>query len=322
MADHLPLTALKVFEATARHLNFSKAAEELHVTPGAVSQQIKSLEDWLGVKLLHRFHRRLELTDAGRAGVPALAASLEGMAESVRRIRAGTEVRRLRVWAPPSFAARWLIPRLGDFHAKHPDIELSISASVDMIGTGHNAEALTAERFYQREIDIGIFFGQVAIAECQQETLFTATLSPLCSPDLVHDSQHPLRSPVDLVHHRLIHDDTAYADRVDWKGWLEDAGIEGVDVRLGLHFNQVTLALKAATQGFGVVLAIRQLADIDIACGRLVIPFGPEVPLANPYSAICLDEYAQHPVFRCFLDWLQSVKVETLASLPGAIDAA
>ena len=304
MAEYLPLTALKVFEATARHGSFSKAADELHVTPGAVSQQIKSLEDLLDVKLFHRLHRRLELTDEARAGLPQLADGFASIADGVKAIRAGGEQPILRVWAPPSFAARWLVPRLKDFMPRHPEIEMSVSASVDMIGSGHSVEMFPADRFYRQDIDIGIFFGRGEFADYRADRLFSASVAPLCSPALVEAGEHPLRRPSDLKHHRLIHDDTAYDGRLDWEGWLREAGVDGIDARHGLRFNQVTLGLKAATDGQGVALGIRELAQYDIDNGRLVMPFGPAIPMPHAYYVISLADHAEKPKIRAFRDWV------------------
>ncbi len=305
MADYLPLTALKVFEATARHCSFVRAARELHVTPGAVSQQIKSLEDLLGVKLFHRLHRRLELTDAARQALPKLSEGFASISDAVKLIRSGEEQSMLRIWAPPSFASRWLVPRLKDFTAAYPEIELSVSASIEMIGSGHSVEMMPADRFYQKDIDMGIFFGRGDDFDDYQANLLMGTnIVPLCSPALLEDAEHPLKSPDDLRFHRLIHDDTAYEGRLDWEGWLREARVEGVDADHGLRFNQVTLALKAATDGQGVVLGIQELAQNDIDDGRLVIPFGPSIPMPYDYYVISLADNAQRPYIKAFRDWV------------------
>lgn len=304
MSDHLPLTALKVFEATARHCSFVRAANELHVTPGAVSQQIKSLEDLLQVKLFHRLHRRLELTEAAREALPKLSEGFACITEAVKLIRNDGDHPLLRIWTPPSFAARWLVPRLKDFTTQNPDTELSLSASVDMIGSGHSVEMMPADRFYQKDIDIGIFFGQGNFDNYQANLLMRTHIVPLCSPALINDSDYPIKSPEDLRHHRLIHDDTAYEGRLDWEGWLQEAGIKGINTDHGLRFNQVTLALKAATDGQGVVLGIQELAQRDIDEGRLVIPFGPSIPMPYSYYVISLADNADRPQIRTFRHWI------------------
>lgn len=303
MPDYLPLTALKVFEATARNGSFMRAAEELHVTPGAVSQQIKALEDLLQVKLFHRLHRRLELTDAARNALPRLSEGFAAIADAVKLMRDDGEQPTLRVWAPPSFAARWLVPRLKDFTASFPEIELSLSASIEMIGSGHSVEMMPADRFYQKDIDIGIFFGQGDFDDYQADLLMNTSVVPLCSPALLEDPDHPLRSPDDLRFHRLIHDDTAYEGRLDWEGWLREVGIEGIDAGHGLRYNQVTLALKAATDGQGVALGIRELAQNDIDDGRLVIPFGPSIPMPHAYYVISLADNAGKQRIKTFRGW-------------------
>ena len=153
MADYLPLNALKAFEAAARHLSFSKAAEELHVTPAAISQQIKTLEDLLGVQLFHRLNRALALTQAGQAGLPRLSEGFMELAEGVRLIRSQSSQCSLTVWMAPSFAAKWLVPRLHRFAMTHPDIDLSISASNDLIDSAQAHSMIPADSFHRQRPD-------------------------------------------------------------------------------------------------------------------------------------------------------------------------
>lgn len=304
MAEHLPLTALKAFEATARHASFSKAADELHVTTGAVSQQIKSLEDILGVKLFHRLHRGLELTEAARAALPGLSSGFAEITSAVRQIRESSDQSGLRVWSPPSFAAKWLVPRLAEFVAAHPDIDVNLAASDAMIGSGQAVEMFPADSFYQEDIDVGIFFGSGEFADYRADHLCEVSLVPLCSPKLVRSGKHRLRRPEDLKHHRLLHDDTAYEGRPDWEAWLREAGVDGVDPQRGLRFNQVALALEAAIAGQGVVLAMYPLAQADIGAGRLVIPFEPALELDYAYYVVSLEANADKPAIRAFREWL------------------
>ena len=314
MPEHLPLTALKAFEATARHASFSKAADELHVTTGAVSQQIKSLEEILGVKLFHRLPRGLELTDAARAALPGLSSGFAEISAAVRQIRETSDTPGLRVRSAPSFAAKWLLPRLAEFVAAHPDIDVSLAASDAMIGSGQAVEMFPADSFHQENIDVGIFFGSGEFAGYRADRLFEVSLVPLCSPKLVRSGKHRLRRPQDLEQHRLLHDDTAYEGRPDWQDWLREAGVEGVDPQRGLRFNQVALALEAAIAGQGVVLAMYPLAQADIDAGRLVIPFEPAIKLDYAYYVVSLEDNADKPGIRAFRDWLLAASSATAAT--------
>ncbi len=316
MAEYLPLTALKAFEATARHASFSKAADELHVTTGAVSQQIKSLEDILGVKLFHRLHRGLELTDAAQAGLPTLSNGFAELAAAMRQIRDTSDQPSLRVWAAPSFAAKWLVPRLTDFIAAQPDIDVNLVASDAMIGSGQAVEMFPADSFYQENIDVGIFFGSGEFADYRADRLCGVSLVPLCSPKLVRSGKHRLRRPEDLKHHRLLHDDTAYEGRPDWEGWLREAGVDGIDPHRGLRFNQVSLALEAAIAGQGVALGMYPLAQADIEAGRLVVPFEPAIALDYAYYVVSLEDTADKRGIRAFREWLLDASKACIAA-PG-----
>jgi LysR family glycine cleavage system transcriptional activator len=306
MAEYLPLTALKAFEATARHGSFKKAANELHVTTGAVSQQIKTLEDILGVKLFHRLHRGLEMTEAARAGLPKLTSGFSDIAEAMQYIRYFDAQDALSVWVAPSFASKWLVPKLSHFNEQHPKIDVRISVSNAMIGRGQGGEMVPAKSFYQQDIDIGIFFGRGGFKDYRADKLFSVDLVPLCSPKLVNEGEHPLREPKDLIHHHLLHDDTAYEGRPDWAGWLRKVGIDDIDAHHGSRFNQISLALDAAVNGQGVVLGIRQIAQADIASGKLVIPFEPALKLNYSYYIVSLNDTADEPRVRAFREWVMS----------------
>lgn len=306
MADYLPLTALKAFEATARHGSFKKAAEELHVTTGAVSQQIKTLEDILGVKLFHRLHRGLEMTEAARAGLPKLTSGFGDITEAMQYIRQFDAQDALSVWVAPSFASKWLVPRLSHFNQQHPNIDVRISVSNAMIGRGLGGEMVPAKSFYQQDIDVGIFFGRGGFKDYRADKLFSVDLVPLCSPELVNSGKYPLRKPRDLVHHNLLHDDTAYEGRPDWAGWLRNAGVDTVNAHHGSRFNQISLALDAAVNGQGVVLGIRQIAQADIASGKLVIPFESPIKLDYSYYIVSLNDTAVESRISAFRDWVLS----------------
>ena len=307
MADHLPLTALRAFEAAARLSSFRLAAEELHVTPAAISQQVKTLEDLLDTRLFHRLNRGLALTEAGRAGLPALRSGFHDLADSMRRMRESDASATLNVWMAPSFAAKWLMPRLGRFVARHPGIELSVHASAELTDSSTSRVEMTVERMQTEDIDVAIRFGRGHYPYCRVEKLMSAVVLPLCSPGLVDDPDRPLREPADLAHHTLLHDDTPYEGRPDWAGWLDVAGVadvEGVDPRRGLRFNSVLLALAAAVDGRGVALSIEQLADDDLANGRLVRPFPQTLALDSAYYVISRLDAEDDPNVAAFRAWV------------------
>ena len=303
MIENLPFGALRVFESAARHLSFKRAAEELSITPAAVSQQIKMLEHQLGVKLFNRHNRGLSLTDDAKIGLPALTQGFDHLIDSVRLIRNASQGSRLTVWMAPSFAAKWFIPRLHRFSEAHADIDLNISASVGLIDSTTTKNSIPAENFRRDGVDIAIRFGKGNYPGCRVDKLFPVSAIPLCSPELMQ-GDHPLRSPEDLRFHTLLHDDTKYEGRPDWKTWLKSAKVKTVDSTRGVHFNHGNLAINAAVNGQGVVLSMKSLASGDIAAGRLVVPFDIALPLEYAYYLITLEESSDHPHTAAFRDWL------------------
>ncbi len=303
MIENLPFSALRVFESAARHLSFKRAAEELFITPAAVSQQIKTLEHQLGVKLFNRHSRGLSLTDEARAGLPGLSAGFEQLIEAVEQIRGAGGSASLTVWMAPSFAAKWLVPRLDRFYAAHPEIDLTVTASRNLIDTRAAASGIPAENFKRDNVDVAIRFGKGDYPGCRVAKLFSVTAIPLCSPRLL-EGEHPLRCPEDLRYQTLLHDDTAYEGRPDWSTWLDAAGVDDVDAKHGIHFNHVNLALTAAAEGQGVVLSIDALASDDIAAGRLVMPFDIALPLEYAYYLITREDRTDHPQTAQFRDWI------------------
>jgi LysR family glycine cleavage system transcriptional activator len=303
MIENLPFSALRVFECAARHLSFKRAAKELFITPAAVSQQIKTLEHLLGVKLFNRLNPGLSLTDEAIVGLPALTEGFENIIDSVHRMRSISEDATLTVWMAPSFAAKWLVPRLHRFSKAHPDIDLNISASRKLIDLNTTKNTIPAENFRRDNVDVAIRFGKGDYPGCRVDKLFSVSAIPLCSPELLKGN-HPLRTPEDLRFHTLLHDDTMYEGRPDWATWLKAAAVNNVDSSHGVHFNHVSLALTAAVEGQGVVLSMKALASDDIAAGRLVIPFDIGLPLEYAYYVITLKEFADHPRTAAFRDWL------------------
>jgi LysR family glycine cleavage system transcriptional activator len=310
MANRLPpLNALKAFEATARLLSVKKAAAELNVTPAAVSHQIKTLEDYLAVQLFHRRNRALELTEAARAGLPKLREGFDSLAQAVERLRVHRGGGMLMVSAAPSFAARWLMPRLHRFLEAKPDIDVRVSArlrqhTLDERRRGH-AERATLDAWLV-DSDIAILYGRGDYPDYKVDKLIQLNVTPICSPRLVTHPQHPLVRPEDLRHHLLLHDDTGdFYDRVSfWEVWLKAAGVDGVDLKRGPHFSHAVLAFEAAIEGHGVVATMPVLAESDLHAARLVTPFALRVPLPSSYYLVCRPDAAARPDVAAFRDWL------------------
>jgi LysR family glycine cleavage system transcriptional activator len=303
MIENLPFGALRVFESAARHLSFKDAAEELFITPAAVSQQMKSLEHQLGVKLFIRHNRGLSLTEEAKQGLPLLSQGFNDLIQGVELIRSAHIEPNLTIWMAPSFAAKWFVPRLNRFADKHPDIDLNISASPNLVDSSAPRKSIPVENFRRDNVDIAIRFGKGDYPGCRVDKLFSVSAIPLCSPLLMH-GDHPLRTPQDLRFHTLIHDDTLYEGRPDWPTWLKAAKVSDIDAERGLHFNHGNLAINAAVDGQGVVLSMKALASGDIAAGRLVTPFNIALPLEYAYYLITLEELTDHPHTAAFRDWL------------------
>jgi LysR family glycine cleavage system transcriptional activator len=277
-----PLNALRAFEAAARHLSFKKAARELHVTAGAVSHQVKLLEDHLGVALFRRLTRALELTAEAQAMLPKVREGLESLAEAVERLRARDELCALTVMAPPNFSARWLVPRLSRFIDTHPNLDLHVAGRASMIdGRENGAHEAPLEGAEDAPV-VQVRFGTGHYPGMRVDEVFSARYVPVCSPKLLK-GKHALKTPADLRYHTLLHDDTVMEGfRPTWADWLEKAGVEGVDPNRGTHFTDASLALEAASRGMGVVLTMGPLATTEIEAGNLVVPF--DIAAETPYA--------------------------------------
>lgn len=304
-----PLNSLKVFEATARHSSVKKAAHELSVTPAAVSHQIKALEDYLGVRLFHRRNRALELTDAARACLPKLREGFESLAQAVDQLRARKGGDMLMVSVAPSLAARWLMPRLHRFLEARPETDVRVSARLRQASEGRRrgaaAERATVDAWLA-DSDVAILYGRGDYPGFRVEKLLALNITPICSPRLLRDPEHPLLRPADLRHHLLLHDDTGdfYDGESFWEAWLRAAGVEGVDLKRGPHFSHAVLAFEAAVEGHGVVATMPVLAEADLHAARLVTPFRLRVPLVSAYYVVSRDESATRPAVAAFRKWL------------------
>ena len=297
-----PLNALKAFEAAARHASFRKAANELNVSPAAISHQIKNLEAFLGVQLFHRQSGTIRLSDAGQAALPLLRDGFGRLAEAVQQMREDDRPQALRVSAPPSLAAKWLVPRLSGYAALNPGLDIRLSATAALIDDGP-APTPANGGFREAEADLAIRFGEGDWPGCRIDKLMDVSALPLCSPRLL-EGRRPLRRPDDLRHHTLLHDDTGYAGRPEWPAWLAAAGVSGIDAARGPRFNQAALALDAAAEGQGVALTLEPLARADLEAGRLAAPFAVRLRLRPAYYLVCPEGAAEEPATAAFRRWL------------------
>jgi LysR family glycine cleavage system transcriptional activator len=287
-----PLNALRAFEAAARHLNFSRAADELSVTPGAVSQQIQNLEDYVGVSLFKRTPKGLLLTDAAQTALPALRDAFDRLAEASSLLTAAVDGRRLTLTAPPSFAAKWLVPRLGRFEAAHPQVDVWLSADMDLVD------------FAAGEVDLAIRYGAGPYPGLEAVRLMQETVIPVIAPELL--SSNPLNEPRDLARHVLLHDGSPDADDScpDWSMWLAARAVKGVDGTRGPRFNQSSLVIEAAVGGRGVALAKRTLAQDDLDAGRLVVPMQIATSVDFAYYVVHPKAKGRLPQVKAFVAWI------------------
>lgn len=288
MKRRLPsLNALKAFEASARHESFTRAAGELFVTQGAISQQVKALEDELGVKLFQREHQKLALTDAGRNYLGVVRDAFDRLATGTERLLQRQSAGLLNVSTSPNFAAKWLVHRLGRFSEAHPEIDLRISASMQHVD------------FAREEVDLAVRHGDGRWPGLHVTRLCVEELFPVCSPGLLRGSK-PLAKPADLRRHSLLHAN----DAKHWSMWLDRARVSGVDVDRGVVFSQASMAIDAAIQGQGVAMARTALAAWDLLEGRLVRPF--PLALEAPFALwiVCPKATAELPKIATFRQWL------------------
>ena len=300
-----PLNALRVFEAAARHLSFKEAANELHITQAAVSHQVKSLEEYLGVQLFRRGARGVQLTEAARVCLPKLREGFDALAAAVEMIRSrGTEAE-LVITAPPVFTARWLMPRLADFAQREPKIELRVFGSSKMVDAGAlDTSSLVGHLDLRTESsEVQIHLGAGHYAGHRADRLFEVAITAVASPQL----ESKLKRPEDLARQTLLHDDAMeiVAGGHAWQKWLEAAGVANqVDADRGPRFSTNILSLEAASQQLGVALALRPLIDADIASGRLIAPFEAEVKPNSAYYLVCPEVIADRPSVKTFRKWL------------------
>lgn len=283
----LPLNALKAFEAAARHLSFTKAAEELFVTQAAVSHQIKALEEFLSMKLFLRRNRTLLLTEEGQAYFLELKDIFKHLQEATERLLAKGSKGAITVAMPPSFASQWLVPRISRFSVEHPDIDVRIKA-VDF-----------DEGFLEDDVDVAIYYGKGRWSGVKADKLHTEYLTPLCSP-MLFNGPKPLNSLSDLKHHVLLHD----LSREAWKNWLKSVGVSGVNVNQGPVFSHSMLVLQAAALGQGIALGNTILARPELDAGRLIMPFEEKVASRDAFYLVCDEAQADLGKIAAFRSWI------------------
>lgn len=288
------LASLRFFEAAARLASFKRAAIELHVTQGAVSQQIKHLEEALGCKLFYRLPRQIKLTEDGQRFATVVKRALEDLEREASLLAAARLGAGIRLRAGPSFALRWLVPRLGDFYARHPDVKLFVTAAYGYFDPA------------QREFDIAIEMIRGKLPGLHSEVFMKEYLLPVCTS--MYLAKHPLKKPSDLARCTLLHDAHAWvgaSEDAEWRYWLEETGARQVDSRQGQFFTLANLSLEAALAHQGVALGrvslIRELLD----AGQLVAPFRQSIQSPVQYHIVFPRELAGRPGMSAVIGWLR-----------------
>jgi len=288
-----PLKSLQAFEAAGRHLSFTAAARELNVTPGAISQQMRMLEEFLEVRLFKRLNRAIVLTDAGQLFLPLVSKGFDNFGEAVALLRNNRADGPLTITAAASFISNWLIPRLGRFKARHPEIDVRIDTSNRLVD------------FMHEDIDLGIRFGNGYYPELQTVFLFSYDLIPVCAPELMQAGKG-LEKISDLNHHTLLHSDYGTLDAAfpDWEMWLKVVGEETVDTGHGIYFSQADQLFQAALDGQGVALIANVMVERALAEGRLVQPFSASLPVKMSYHFVTSPAKARIAKVTAFREWI------------------
>lgn len=290
MQKRISLKAIQAFEAAARLSSFALAAEELFVTPSAISHQVKLLEEEVGLRLFHRVHRSVVLTDAGRRYAEEVAAAFARIEAATRNVGRTEKSDILTVHSAPSIAAQWLMPRLARFSSLYPDIDVSVHASTDLVN-------LIDER-----VDIDIRYGPTPLHPTGTLvlTLPPETIVPLCSPKLA-EGDRPIRKVEDLRRHTLIHSEVCL---VRWRDWLDYYGKVTLDITRGPRFDRSFMAISAAVDGRGVCLESLLLAERELEGGKLIAPLGLKGPRVAGYTFSVLKARVELPKIKNFQEWL------------------
>lgn len=299
------LASLRFFEAAARKLSFKKAAAELHVTDGAVSQQIKHLEEALGQKLFLRLPRRIALTEAGERFAATVRKAMAEIEDEARALRAGGARTEIRVRVNPSFALRWLMPRVGDFYAAHPGSKLFMIAEYGDIDLS------------ERDFDITIEQAVQPLVGLHSEKLFDEYITPVCTPAYLKD--HPLRTSGGLEACTLLHDAHAWsggADDAEWKVWLQEAGIPQIPAAQDRFFSLADMALQAALNDQGIAMGRTALVGDVLKTGVLVAPFALKVKSPASYWLAFPSAHSETPAIATVGNWLRAEAKRFLDQAP------
>lgn len=301
-----PLKALIAFEAAARHMSITRAADELCVVPAAVSHHIRALEQWLGAPLFSHKNRALVLTDTGRAYMHDLRGVLDALAEATSAVMSGSRSDRLAVTAPPSFTTKWLLPRLQRFRERHPEIDLNLSVSASLTDCTHEST------------DAGIHYSRGEYNDLDAVKLGEVELFPVCRPDALLDGRQPPKDVAELANYTLLHDDMLRVnERMNWRYWLQSAGATDLGIAdRGLHFNQAAMAYQAAIDGHGIVLAKSILVGLDLQYRRLMRPFAHSCRTAHFYCFVCRPSRRSDPGVVAFREWLLDEMKADRSALP------
>lgn len=290
----LPLNALRAFDAAARHLSFKKAAEEISVTPAAISQQIRSLEEYLDTQLFIRDRHMLRLTKNAEQALDTLEEGFENFEKTVDILTQCSKDNDLRLSISPSFASKWLIPRLGRFHDQNEDIAVRVSASMDLIN------------FKSSDFDLAVRYGRGNYPGLYVEELMKEEIFPVCSPDLI-TGDNSIKTYDDLKNVTLIHDDSSLEDEScpKWDMWLKAIGVTLPNNARRVHFNTTQLSIEAALAGRGVALAKRTIAKGDLEEGKLIRLFDRAMPVDFAYYIVCPENRRELPKVQAFINWLR-----------------
>lgn len=296
-----PLNLFRTFECAARHGSFRLAAAELCVTPSAVSQQIRLLEDYLGVRLFRRLPRRVELTRDGMRLATSVKEAIAGLSAACESISAADAPTMICVNAASALASRWLVARLKGFMEAHPNIRVMLQAAGDEVD------------FRRQDIDIAIRWGTGGWNGAVAERLVDDVISPVCSPEF--RDRHGLGDPRRLRVHELTQLHTIGIGNT-WSDWLAAAGVSGAAFKDILYFSDASLMLEAAAQGQGICLATTLLAQADLQSGRLVRPFPIELAPAEGYYLLVDARHGERPAVAAFRTWIREEARQTLSGVP------
>ena len=286
-----PLNSLRAFESAARHLSFTRAANELFVTQAAVSHQVKALEEYLGLKLFIRRNRALLLTEEGQNYYPMIRELFEKLANATEQIMTRGESGALTVSTVPTFAISWLVPRLNEFNSLYPDIDVRLKAEDEAVD------------FIRDDIDIAIYYGKGYYEGLSSVRMLDEYLTPVCAPRLLGGNR-PLSAPNDLQYHTLLHD----ARTEPWRNWLKAAQVTAdIDLTHGPVFSHSSMVIQAAIYGQGIALGHSVLSQADIQAGRLIRPFNIILSNGEGYDLVCPEGWEQRPKIKAFREWLLSI---------------